>query len=33
MLIVGKEYPQARELLTLYESLISEYENEKLPGL
>ena len=29
MLIVGKEYPQARELLTLYESLISEYENEE----
>lgn len=29
MLIVGKEYTQARELLSLYESLISEYENKE----
>lgn len=29
MLIIGKEYTQARGLLSLYESLISEYENEE----
>lgn len=29
MLIIGNELAQARELLTLYESLISEYENEE----
>ena len=29
MLIIGKEYTQARELLSLYESLISEYESEE----
>ena len=29
MLIVGNELAQARELLTLYESLISEYENKE----
>ena len=29
MLIIGNELAQARELLNLYESLISEYENEE----
>ena len=29
MLIIGKEYKQARELLSLYESLIAEYEDEE----
>ena len=29
MLIIGNELAQARELLNLYESVISEYENEE----
>ena len=29
MLIIGNEFAQARELLNLYESLISEYENQE----
>ena len=29
ILIISKEYQQARDLLSLYESLISEYENQE----